>query len=173
MLPPTSVGNFPAAMISPASVVVVVLPLPGDCDDWPGRNCAASSISPITGSPKSARLFQLRRVEGNARADYDQILAAEGTVAVTSGFDCDPVVKQEQDLIAQLGLGLGIGNGDRAPRDLRNNADATPDLPRPTTRTRLFLRSTISLPESHGGPRRIPIVVLDPVLNSLPQFQRC
>ena len=49
MLPPTSAGNPAAVIISPVSVVVVVLPFdPVIATIGPGRNCAASSISPIT-----------------------------------------------------------------------------------------------------------------------------
>ena len=52
MFPPTSVGNPPAAKISPVSVVVVVFPFdPVMATIGPGRNCAASSISPMTASP--------------------------------------------------------------------------------------------------------------------------
>ena len=57
MLPPTRVGYPPAVMISPVRVVVVVLPFePVIATMFFGRNCAASSISPITGSP-SARAW--------------------------------------------------------------------------------------------------------------------
>ena len=49
-----AVGKPPAATISPASVVVVVLPFePVMATMFPGRNCDASSISPITGSPSA------------------------------------------------------------------------------------------------------------------------
>ena len=52
MFPPTSVGSPPAVRISPVSVVVVVFPFdPVMATIGPGRNCAASSISPITASP--------------------------------------------------------------------------------------------------------------------------
>ena len=54
MLPPTSVLNPPAAMISPTNVVVVVFPFdPVMATIGPGRNWEASSISPITGRPKA------------------------------------------------------------------------------------------------------------------------
>jgi len=52
MLPPTSAGNPVAVMISPVSAVVVVLPFdPVMATIGPGKNCDASSISPITVSP--------------------------------------------------------------------------------------------------------------------------
>jgi len=54
MLPPTSAGTPAAVMISPVSVVVVVLPFdPVMATIGPGRNWAASSTSPITASPKA------------------------------------------------------------------------------------------------------------------------
>ena len=55
MLPPTNAGKPAAVMISPASVVVVVFPFdPVMATIGPGRNRAASSISPITLSPMSS-----------------------------------------------------------------------------------------------------------------------
>jgi len=49
---------------------------------------------------KAARLRQLRRVEGHAGADYDQVLSVKGAVAVAAGFDGDAMLQQEQDFIA-------------------------------------------------------------------------
>ena len=75
-------------MISPASVVVVVLPFePVMATMLPFRKRAASSTSPMTGMPQLARLHQLRNIERHARADDDQVLIAEGALAVLSGFD--------------------------------------------------------------------------------------
>ena len=49
ILPPTNAGSPAAVMISPARVVVVVLPFdPVMATIGPGRNWAASSISPMT-----------------------------------------------------------------------------------------------------------------------------
>ncbi len=54
MFPPTRVGSPPAARISPVKVVVVVLPFdPVMATIGPRKNCAASSISPITASHKA------------------------------------------------------------------------------------------------------------------------
>ena len=77
----------------------------GDGDDraWQGI-WAASSISPITGSPSSARLHQRRRVHGNARADHDQVLSAESALAVAAGFDCDAVIEQDVESLRELVL---------------------------------------------------------------------
>src|SRR6266566_7765586 len=67
ILPPTIVGYPPAPIISPASVVVVVLPLdPVIATMVPGKNWAANSISPITVSP-SARAC----LNGNAGVQQD------------------------------------------------------------------------------------------------------
>jgi len=157
MLPPTSVGNPAAVMISPVSEVVVVLPFePVMATMGPGRNCAASSISPITVSPR-ARACTSERVHGNAWADHDQILAAKSAVAVASGLDGNAVIEQHRNLVAQFVAALSVG--DRHPRAMRlqkTAPDATPDLPRPTTSTRLLLRSiqTIS-PQRHSGPEKI------------------
>ena len=53
MFPPTSVLRPPEAMISPVSVVVVVLPLePVMATIFPCRKRAVSSISPMTGMPR-------------------------------------------------------------------------------------------------------------------------
>ena len=103
-------------MISPASVVVVVLPFdPVMATIGPGRNCAASSISPITVSPKRTRLHQRRRIDRNARADHDQVLSAKGALAVAAGFDRDAMVEQHRDFVAQFVAALGVGDGDLAP----------------------------------------------------------
>ena len=73
-----------------------------------GRNWAASSISPITGSPTAAGLHQGRGVHRNAGADHDQILPAESTLAVAAGFDRDAVIEQHRNFFAQLVLRLGV-----------------------------------------------------------------
>ena len=113
MLPPTSALRPPAEMISPASVVVVVLPLePVMATMWPFRNRAASSTSPITGMPALARVYQLRNVEGHARTDDDQVLIAKCAFAVLSGFHADAVIEQQRDFLAKLLLRSGVGDGD-------------------------------------------------------------
>jgi hypothetical protein len=57
-------------------------------------------------------MHQLRDVEGNPRADHDQVLIAKSALAVLSGFDADAVIEQHRNLIAQLLGRLGVGHGD-------------------------------------------------------------
>ena len=68
-------------------------------------------------------------------------MPTKSPVAVATGFDRDPMLQQEQDFIAQFGSGFESDTVTRAPRDFKNSAEATPDLPRPTTSTRLLLSS--------------------------------
>src|SRR6266481_521597 len=143
MLPPTSVLIPPALRISPASVVVVVFPLePVIATIGPGRCRAASSISPMTGSPApractsggastgTPGLTTIRSWPRNVRSPW-------------------PPVSTVMPWSSRIGISSRSWSGDlvsetvtRAPRSLRNRAAATPDLPSPTTRTRLSLRST-------------------------------
>ena len=99
-------------------MVVVVLPFePVMATMFLGRNCEASSISPITGSPSGAGLHQRRRVHRNAGADHDQVLSAKSALAVSAGFDRDAVIEQDRNFFAQLVLRLGVGDRDlRASR---------------------------------------------------------
>ena len=78
----------------------------------PGRNCAASSISPITFSPRLRAWTSCGASIGDAGADDDQILLAEGAVAVAAGFDGDAVFEEEENFLAEFGFGLGVGDGD-------------------------------------------------------------
>ena len=77
----------------------------------PFRNRAASSTSPITGIPRP-RVHQLRNIEGHARADDDQVLIAEGALAVLAGLDADAVIEQHGNFLAQLLVRLGVGDSD-------------------------------------------------------------
>ena len=100
-------------MISPARVVVVVLPFdPVMATIGPGRNCAASSISPITFSP-SARAC----TSGGA---------STGTPGLTTIRSCPrkvrspwppvstaiPLIEQHRNFVAQFVAALGIGDSD-------------------------------------------------------------
>src|SRR5450631_2402720 len=153
ILPPTSVAKFPAAIISPAKEVVVVLPLaPVMAAIGPARNCAASSISPITGSPR------LRACTSCG--------ASTGTPGLTTIKSCPRKVRSPCPPVSTVmpcssrsrissrssASGLESDTVTRAPRDFRKSAEATPDLPRPTTRTRLFC-SSIQLSQFQGGQR--------------------
>ena len=151
MLPPTTLESPPAARISPANVVVVVFPLePVMATIFPGKNSAASSISPITFSPKARAC-----TSGGA---------STGTPGLTTMRSCPrnvrspcPPVSTAIPWSSSAGIsflssscGLVSETVTRAPRAFRKSADATPDFPRPTTSTRLLERSINFIsPQSH------------------------
>src|SRR5215470_2597086 len=156
MLPPTATGRPPAARISPASVVVVVLPFdPVMATIGPERFWAASSISPITDSPKE------RACTSGA--------ASTGTPGLTTIRSCPrkvrspcPPVSTVMPLSSRTGISLRSSSPllvseteTLAPCRFRNNADATPDFPRPTTSTRFPFSSMEAIsprrPRRHGG----------------------
>src|SRR5208283_5345933 len=182
ILPPTSVENFPAATISPASEVVVVLPLaPVMAMIGPGRNCAASSISPMitTGSPRLRACVSCG--------------ASTGTPGLTTIKSCPRKVRSPWPPVSTVmpcssrsrissrssASGLESDTVTRAPRDFRKSAEATPDLPRPTTSTRLLFRSIkFFSPRRHGDTEKkqtrcwSPPCLRASVVHSLSQFQR-
>ena len=112
-------------------VMATILPL---------RNRAASSISPITGgqarAPAPAAAYPR-----HAGADHDQVLAAEGPLAVAAGLDRDAFVEQRRDLFAQAAPALRIRDGDLRASRLQEQRRRQPGLPRPTTRTLFAFRS--------------------------------
>ena len=57
--------------------------------------------------------FSSSSVHGNARADDDEVLTAERTLAVTSGLNRDAVIEEYRDLFTELVGGLRVG--DRNP----------------------------------------------------------
>src|SRR6266478_872110 len=83
-----------------------------DSNDRPGQKLGSEFHFADDRLAQRTRLFELRSVEWHTRADDDQVLSSEGAVAVPAGFDCDPMVEQKQDFVAQLRLGLRVGNGD-------------------------------------------------------------
>ncbi len=104
MLPPTSVGNPPAATISPASAVVVVLPFePVMATMLPGKKLRRQLDFADHGFAARARLHQRRRIHRNARADHDQILFLEGALAVAAGFDRNAVIEQQREFPCRTG----------------------------------------------------------------------
>ena len=113
----------------------------GDRDDGAGQKLGGQFKFADDRFADDARLHQLRRIEGHARANHDQILIAEGAVAVAAGFDRDAVLEEQENPLRSSASGFESETVTRAPRDFRKRAEATPDLPRPTTRTRLSLRS--------------------------------
>ncbi len=142
MLPPTSAGNPAAAMISPTSVVVVVLPFdPVMATMEPGRNCAASSISPMTTSPRA-----------RACANFG---ASTGTPGLTTMRSWPRKVRSPWPPVSTVipwssSTGISLRSSSPllvsetvtlAPCAFMKSAEATPDLPRPTTSTRLLFSS--------------------------------
>ena len=70
----------------------------------PVRNCAAKFDFADHRLSQVARLHQLWRIDRHTRTDHDQVLPTKGAVAVATGFDRDPMLQQQQDFIAKLGL---------------------------------------------------------------------
>ncbi len=80
------------------------------------------------GNALRARLLQLRHVAGHARADHDQVLVAEGALAVPAGLDRNAFVEERGDRRAKLVFGLGVGHADARARDPSKRSPR----PRPT-----------------------------------------
>src|SRR5579875_3436465 len=144
MLPPTRDGMPASARIAPASVVVVVLPFePVMARILPLRNCAASSSSPMTGSPKLLACTSSG--------------VSSGTPGLTTIRSCRrkvsspwPPASTAMPCSIRAGISLLSISALRmsetvtcAPRRRRKRAAANPDLPRPTTRTFLPLSSMV------------------------------
>ena len=107
--------SAPPSRISPARVVVVVLPFePVIATIGPGKNWAASSISPITGSPEPAPAPGAAHPP-EPRAHHDQILVPESAFAMSAGFDRDAMIEQHRDLLSQLALRFVSDTVTRAP----------------------------------------------------------
>jgi hypothetical protein len=64
-----------------------------------------------------AGVHEWRDIVRNAGADDDQVLLAEGSLAVLSGFNGDTLVEQRRNLRPELLLRFLVGDGDaRASR---------------------------------------------------------
>ena len=48
-------------------------------------------------------------IDRHSRTHHDEILSTKSSVAVTSGFNCDAVIKKQWNLASQLILWLCIG----------------------------------------------------------------
>jgi hypothetical protein len=64
------------------------------------------------GAAEVAGLHQLGGIEGDAGADDDEVLAAEGEQAVAAGFDVDAFVEQRGDVVGESLGGAHVGDGD-------------------------------------------------------------
>ena len=60
---------------------------------------------------EGADLYELGCGHGDARADDDEVLAAEGEQAVGAGFDHEAFVEEHGEL-GDEGCGAGVGDGD-------------------------------------------------------------
>ncbi len=118
MFPPTSVLRPPEAMISPVSVVVVVLPLePVMATILPCEEARRQLDFADDRNAEAARVLQRADVAGDSGADHNQILIAEGALAVLAGFHRNAAVEQRRNFSRELILALGIADGDaRAAR---------------------------------------------------------
>ncbi len=149
IFPPTRVGSPAAFRISPTSDVVVVLPLePVMASVLPLRKRAASSSSPMTGSPK----LRTWASSGVSRGTPGLTTIRSWRRNVSS--PCPPASTLMPSSSSD-GMSLASASALRmsetvtwAPRRRKNNAAARPDLPSPTTNTFLPLSSIIVLPQA-------------------------
>ena len=109
----------------PIRLVVVVFPLePVIPMVRPFRKGAASSTSPITGTPRAARRFERRQIGRNVGRKHDQVAAFEDLGRLLRERDV-----QSSRTPGQLVQRLQIGGADHArPRARSNAAEATPDF---------------------------------------------
>jgi hypothetical protein len=59
-----------------------------------------------------AGLGEARRIYRDAGADDDQVLVAESALAMNAGLDRNALIQQLRDQAPELGLRLGVGDGD-------------------------------------------------------------
>ena len=118
MLPPTSVLRPPAAMNFAGERRGRGLAVrAGDGDDAAFQKARCQFDFADDRNAARARMDELRHVERHARADDDEVLIAEGALAVLAGFDADAVIEQHRNFLAQKLRGLGVGDGNvRAAR---------------------------------------------------------
>jgi hypothetical protein len=94
-------------------VVVVVLPLePVMATMLAFEEARGEFELADDGQAEGFDLDELRRVERDAGADDDEVLAAEGEQAVAAGFDHDAVFEEGGDFLGQGGGGAHVGDGD-------------------------------------------------------------
>ena len=67
------------------------------------------------GLPKRPRLGDRFGVHGNARAYYDQILIVKCALAMTAGFDRNPLIEQCGNFFSELIFRLRIRDGNQRP----------------------------------------------------------
>ena len=111
----------------------------GDGHDVPGQETGRQFDFANHRFAQSTSLNQRRRIHGNAGTDHDQVLSAKCALAMAASLDRDAMIEQEREFPCRVGLAAWRRKRLRVRHaPFKNNADATPDLPRPTTSTRLF-----------------------------------
>jgi hypothetical protein len=139
--PPTNVGCPVAASISPTSVVVVDLPLvPVMATTGAAMNCAASSSSPVMGTP--ALRAAATSASGGTPGDSTTSCADRKLCARCPPSSRATPAGSAASAAASAASGWRSVTVTRAPRRAHSAAAATPERPRPTTSTRLPARST-------------------------------
>ena len=83
----------------------------GDGDDLAFEKARSQFHLADDGDTQRTRLHQLRNIEGHARTDDDQVLIAEGAFAMLSGLDGDAMIEQQRNLVTELLLRFGVGDG--------------------------------------------------------------
>ena len=78
------------------------------------------------GQAEVARLDQFGRIERHARADDDEVLAAEGEQAVAAGLDVDPLFEEGGNVFRQRLGAAQVGDGDlgAAPAQKQGRGEA-------------------------------------------------
>ena len=128
--------------------MVVVLPLePVIGQDLALQKARCQFQFADNGQPEAAHLGQFGRVQGNAGADHDEVLAAKGQQPVTAGLDVDAFFEQRGNVFGQRFGAANVGDRNLGAATAQKNAAARPDFPSPTTRTFLPLSSIIDLPQ--------------------------
>ena len=128
--------------MSPTSVVVVDLPLvPVIAISVPDTKRDASSISPVIGTP-AARAAASSGISGTPGRQHDQLGAGERLAPVPAQLARDVgAAARPAPAPSALASRLSV-TVTRAPRAAHSRAAAIPERPRPTTSTRLPVRSS-------------------------------
>ncbi len=153
IFPPMKTDQPEASSIRATSSVVVVLPLvPVMATIGRSRKRAASSISPITGTPRAAAATRGGRSWGTPGLSTT---ASKPVMSMASRFPRAPVSTCAPSSVNEAALSARASETEVsaavtvAPRRRRNRATASPDTPRPTTRKD---RPFTSIPRMAASP---------------------